>query len=61
MQDACIQSKGKSVHDVSSVESIHSKEGMEKGKGKHATTMRKGDERPTLSHCQNQGREEAKC
>ena len=64
--EVCVQathigSKGKSVHDLSSAESRQSKEGKEKGKGKHATTMRKGDERPTCSHCQDQGHKEAKC
>ena len=56
-----IESKGKSVHDVSSAECSHAKEGKAKNKGKHASTMRKGDERPTCSHCQKQGHEEAKC
>ena len=56
-----IESKGKSVHEVPSVESSHEKEGKSKGKGKHATTMRKGEERPTCSHCQKQECEEAKC
>ena len=47
LQATHIESKGKSVHDVPSVESIHAKEGKVKGKGKHEATLRKGEERPT--------------
>ena len=36
------------------------KEGKEKRKGKHKNTMRKSDESPTCSHCQKQGKKEAK-
>ena len=62
VQATCIESKGKSAHDkFSSTESSQSKEGKAKGKGKHRTTMRKDNERPTCSHCQKQGHEEAKC
>ena len=47
VQATHIESKGKSADDnFSSVESNQSKEGKEKGKGKHTTTMGKGDERP---------------
>ena len=46
------ESKRKSVHDVPSAKPIQEKEGKEKGKGKHATTMSKGDESPTCLHCQ---------
>ena len=66
LDEVCVQaphikSKGSGVHDFSSAESSQSKEGKEKGKGKHTTTMRKGDEWPTCLHCQKQGHEEAKC
>ena len=61
VQATHIESKGKSVHDFSSAKSSQEKENKAKGKGKHATTMRKGEERPTCSHCQKQGKEEAKC
>ena len=61
VQSMHIESKGKSVHDVPSIESKQTKEGKEKGKRKHATIMWKGEERPTYSHCQKQRHEEAKC
>jgi hypothetical protein len=61
VQETHIESKGKNVHDVSSAESVQEKEGKEKWKVKHAATMKKGDERPTCSHYQKQGHEEAKC
>ena len=61
VQDTHIESKWKSVHDFSSGESNQEKEGKAKGKCKHTTTMRKGDERPTCSHCQKQGNKEEKC
>ena len=56
-----IKSKGKSVHDVPSVESRQAKEGKAKQKGKHAATMKKEEDMPTCSHCQKQGHEEEKC
>ena len=62
VQATHIESKGKSTpNNFSLDESNQWNEGKEKGKGKHATTMRKGEERPTSSHCQKQGHEEAKC
>ena len=61
VQDMHIESKGKSVHYFYSTESIQSKQGKEKGKGKHATTMIKGDDRSTCLHCQNKGEKEEMC
>ena len=66
LDEGCVQathneSKSKSVLDFSLAKSIQSKEGKEKGKGKNTNTMRKGDERPTCSHCKIQGHEEENC
>ena len=61
VQETHIEMKGKSVHDVPSAESIQAKEGKEKGKDKHTTTVRKGDARPTCSQFKNKGHEETKC
>ena len=66
LDEVCVQamhidSKGKSVHDFSSAKSNQVKEGKVKGKGKHAITMKKGDERCTCLHCRKKGNEEAKC
>ena len=48
VQATQIESKVKNIHDnFSSVESSKSKEGKGKGKDKHATTVRKSDERHT--------------
>ena len=44
VQDTHIESKGNNVHEAPSVESNQEKEGKEKGKGKHATTMKKEEE-----------------
>jgi hypothetical protein len=55
VQATHIESKWKSVHDVSSAESIQTKEDKEKQKVKHAATMKKGHEKPTCSHCQKEG------
>ena len=43
LQTTHIESKGNNAHDFSSAKSSQSKEGKEKGKGKHIVTMRKGD------------------
>ena len=56
-----IKSKGKSVHDFSSVESSQSKEGKTKGKGKHAATMTKGDTKLSCLHCQRDGHDAEHC
>ena len=61
MQVTHIESKGKSVHNVFLAKSSQEKEGKAKGKGKHATTMRKEEDRPTCSHFQKKGHEEATC
>ena len=61
VQETHIESKGNSVHDVSLAKYVQAKEGREKWKSKHAATMKKGDERPTCSHCQKQGHKEEKC
>ena len=47
-----IEFKWKFVHGFSLAESNQSKDGKKKRKGRHTTTMRKGDENPTYSHCQ---------
>jgi hypothetical protein len=60
VQATHIESKGKTVHDVSSAEPVQAKEGKEKWKVKHVATMKKGDERPTCLHCQKQGHEKEK-
>ena len=46
LDEVCVQAthielKGKSVHDVSSVEPVQAKEGKEKRKVKHAATRRR--------------------
>ena len=54
-----IESKGKSAHDkFYSAEYIQSKEGKEKGKIKHTTTVKKGDTKLSCSHCQKNGHDE---
>ena len=62
VQPTHIESKEKNAHNsFSSTEFNPSKEGKGKEKGNYTTTVRKGDERPTCSHCQKLGHEEAKC
>ena len=67
LDEVCVQathfeSKGKNVHgSFSSTEFNQLKEGKGKGKEKHTTIVRKGDERPTCSHYEKQGNEETKC
>ena len=59
VQATHIESKGKSSHDnFSSAKSIQSKEGKEKGKRKHTTTMNKGDTKLLCSHFQKVGHDE---
>ena len=62
VQATHIESKGKSAHaNFFSAETSQSKEGRAKGKGKHTTTVRKGDERHTCSHCQREGHDKEHC
>ena len=61
VQATHIESKGNGVHDFSSAESSQSKEGKPKGKGKHATTMKKGDTKISCSHCQRDGHDAEHC
>ena len=62
VQTMHIEYKGNSYRDnISSDQSNQSKEGKEKWKRKHTTTVKKVDTMISCSHCQNDGHDEEHC